>query len=152
VAALSICSGNGLLLKGGREAKHSNKLLFSLVQEALEPYAPVETVALVSRRDDIADLLQLRQLIDLVIPRCSEELANRISQLSQGIPVLGYSAGVCHVYVDKDADPEMALHIVKDAKCDYPAACNSMESLLIHKSHREGKLFDRLCEMLKHQG
>ncbi|KAK7010999.1 delta-1-pyrroline-5-carboxylate synthase-like isoform X3 [Biomphalaria glabrata] len=152
VAALSICSGNGLLLKGGKEAKHSNKMIFSLIQEALEPFAPVDTVALISRREDIADLLQLNQYIDLVIPRGSQELMNRIQQLTQGIPVLGHTEGICHVYVDKDVDPEMALHIVKDSKCDYPAACNSMETLLIHKSHREGPLFDKLCEMLKVQG
>ncbi|XP_059139630.1 delta-1-pyrroline-5-carboxylate synthase-like isoform X2 [Physella acuta] len=152
VAALSICSGNGLLLKGGKEAKHSNRILFSLVQEALEPFAPVDTVALVSRREDIADLLQLNQYIDLVIPRGSQELVTRIQQMTQGIPVLGHSEGICHVYIDQDVDPEMAMHIVKDSKCDYPAACNSMETLLIHKSHREGPLFDRMCEMLRLQG
>ncbi|CAL1537684.1 unnamed protein product [Lymnaea stagnalis] len=152
VAALSICSGNGLLLKGGKEAKHSNRILFSLVQEALEPFAPVDTVALVSRREDIADLLQLNQYIDLVVPRGSQDLVNRIQQLSQGIPVLGHSEGICHVFVDQDVDPEMALQIVKDSKCDYPAACNSMETLLIHRSHREGPLFDKMCEMLRLQG
>ncbi|BFZ02144.1 hypothetical protein BsWGS_05182 [Bradybaena similaris] len=152
VAALSICSGNGLLLKGGKEAMHSNKLLYSLVQEALEPYVPVGTVGLISRREDIADLLQLNQFIDLVIPRGSKDLVTRIQNLSQGIPVLGHSEGVCHVYVDENVDPEMALHVVRDAKCDYPAACNSMETLLIHKSHRSGVLFDKLCEMLRLQG
>ncbi|XP_005089398.1 delta-1-pyrroline-5-carboxylate synthase isoform X2 [Aplysia californica] len=152
VAALSICSGNGLLLKGGSEATHSNKILFSLVQEALEPYAPADTVALVSRREDIADLLHLNQYIDLIVPRGSEQLVSRIQELSQGIPVLGHSEGICHVYIDEDVDPEMALHIVKDSKCDYPAACNSMETLLIHKSHRNGTLFDKTCEMLRLQG
>lgn len=152
VAALSICSGNGLLLKGGKEAKHSNRILFSLVQEALEPFAPIDTVALVSRREDIADLLQLNQYIDLVIPRGSQDLVNRIQQLSQGIPVLGHSEGICHVFVDQDVDPDMALQVVKDSKCDYPAACNSMETLLIHRSHREGPLFDKMCEMLRLQG
>lgn len=152
VAALSICSGNGLLLKGGKEAKHSNKILFSLVQEAIEPFAPIDTVALVSRREDIADLLHLNQYIDLVVPRGSEELVTRIREQSQGIPVLGHSEGICHVYVDQDADPEMALHIVRDSKCDYPAACNSMETLLMHKSHRESNFFDKMCEMLRLQG
>ncbi|GFO23858.1 delta-1-pyrroline-5-carboxylate synthase [Plakobranchus ocellatus] len=152
VAALSICSGNGLLLKGGKEAKHSNKILFSLVQEAIEPFAPIDTVALVSRREDIADLLHLNQYIDLVVPRGSEELVTRIQQQSQGIPVLGHSEGICHVYVDQDADLEMALHIVKDSKCDYPAACNSMETLLIHKDHRHSLFFDKMCEMLRLQG
>jgi len=152
VAALSICSGNGLLLKGGSEASYSNKILFSLVQEALEPYAPTDTVALISKRDDIADLLQLNHYIDLVVPRGSEQLVTRIQELSHGIPVMGHSEGICHVFVDQDVETDMALKVVKDSKCDYPAACNSMETLLIHKAHRNGPLFDKLCEMLRIEG
>lgn len=152
VAALSICSGNGLLLKGGSEASHSNKILHSLVQEALEPFAPPETVALVSRREDIADLLHLNEYIDLVIPRGSAELVQRIQDASQHIPVLGHSEGICHVFIDEDVDPETAMRIVIDSKCDYPAACNAMETLLIHAKHREGPLFDMICEKLRNEG
>lgn len=152
VAALSICSGNGLLLKGGSEASHSNKILHELVQEALEPFVPPSTVALVSRREDIEDLLNLSEFIDLVIPRGSAQLVQRIQDASQNIPVLGHSEGVCHVYIDEDCDPEMAMRIVLDSKCDYPAACNAMETLLIHKKHRQGPLFDIICEKLRSEG
>ncbi|KAL8622653.1 hypothetical protein ACOMHN_009287 [Nucella lapillus] len=152
VAALSICSGNGLLLKGGREAYHSNKILHSLVQEALEPFAPRETVALVSRREDIADLLQMHEYLDLVIPRGSAQLVRQIQTESQHIPVLGHSEGICHVFVDEDVHPEMAMRIVLDSKCSYPAACNSMETLLIHQKHRQGHLFDQICEKLRNEG
>ncbi|PVD29945.1 hypothetical protein C0Q70_09206 [Pomacea canaliculata] len=129
VAALSICSGNGLLLKGGTEASNSNKLLHTLVQESISPFVSPDTVALVSRREDIADLLQMSDYIDLVIPRGSAQLVQKIQEASHNIPVL-----------------------VIDSKCDYPAACNAMETLLIHKKHREGPLFDRICEKLRTEG
>ncbi|XP_076460772.1 delta-1-pyrroline-5-carboxylate synthase-like isoform X2 [Babylonia areolata] len=152
VAALSICSGNGLLLKGGREAFHSNKILHSLVQEALKPFALPETIGLVSRREDITDLVHMHEYIDLIIPRGSAQLIRQIQNESQHIPVLGHSEGICHVYIDEDVDPEMAIRIVVDSKCSYPAACNSMETLLIHNKHRQGPLFDQICEKLRNEG
>ncbi|XP_041370135.1 delta-1-pyrroline-5-carboxylate synthase-like [Gigantopelta aegis] len=147
VAALAICSGNGLLLKGGKEASHSNKILHDLVQEALRPFVPVETISLVSRREDIEDLLHMNEYIDLVIPRGSSDLVKRIEQASRGIPVLGHSEGVCHVYLDEDISSEMAVRIVRDSKCDYPAACNAMETLLVHKSLLNTTIFDDLLNM-----
>ncbi|XP_060076959.1 delta-1-pyrroline-5-carboxylate synthase-like [Ylistrum balloti] len=149
VAALAISSGNGLLLKGGKEAFHSNKLLHGLVQEALQSHVPKETVSLISRREDIHDLLQMSDYIDLVIPRGSKELIRNISEHSNGIPVLGHSEGVCHVYVDVDADIKMATKIVCDSKCDYPAACNSVETLLIHSNLFGSHEFDTLVDTLK---
>ncbi|XP_050395440.1 delta-1-pyrroline-5-carboxylate synthase isoform X1 [Patella vulgata] len=149
VAALAICSGNGLLLKGGKEASITNKILHGLVEEALGMFVPKETISLVSRREDIQDLLHMSDDIDLVIPRGSSELVKTIQEASKGIPVLGHSEGVCHVYVDERVNPEMALRIVKDSKCDYPAACNAMETLLLHKSHIYTPLFDSICDTLK---
>ncbi|XP_040071488.1 delta-1-pyrroline-5-carboxylate synthase [Ixodes scapularis] len=152
VAALAMATGNGLLLKGGREASHSNRCLFQLAQEALAPYGASDAITLVSTREDVEELLQLEGNIDLVIPRGSAELVRTIQEKSRGIPVLGHSDGVCHVYVDRDADPEKAKRIVVDSKCDYPAACNAMETLLIHRDLVDSGLLTELCTMLKAQG
>lgn len=153
VASLAISTGNGLLLKGGREAKYSNEYLMSLVKEALSTVGATSAVGLVSGREDISDLLQLDDCIDLVIPRGSGELVRHIQDQSRHIPVLGHSEGVCHVYVDKDADMNKALEIVKDSKCDYPAACNAMETLLLHKDLMNvPNLFNNICQLLKENG
>lgn len=121
VAALAIASGNGLLLKGGKEASHSNRALMELVKEALGTIGATNAVSLVSTREEISDLLSMEKHIDLIIPRGSSELVRSIQDQSQHIPVLGHAEGICHVYVDKDADLDKALKIVKDSKCDYPA-------------------------------
>lgn len=111
VAALAISSANGLLLKGGREASHSNKALMDLVKEALEAVGAPNAVSLVSTREEISDLLSMEGHIDLIVPRGSSELVRSIQEQSQHIPVLGHAEGVCHVYVDKDCDFAKALKI-----------------------------------------
>lgn len=111
---MSISSGNGLLLKGGSEAANTNKILHKLAQDALEQYVPRETIALLNTRDEINDLLQLdSKYIDLIIPRGSSQLVKTIQKNSKSIPVLGHAEGICHVFVDKDADPEVALRVGK---------------------------------------
>lgn len=149
IAALAISSGNGLLLKGGKEAYHTNLTLYNLVQEALRIHNVQNAIALVSKREDIDDLLTLGDYIDLVIPRGSNSLVCNIQKRSQGIPVLGHSEGICHVYIDKDADHDMALRIAEDSKCDYPSACNAMETLLIHRDHMKNGLFEDICDAFK---
>lgn len=152
VAALAIASGNGLLLKGGKEAINSNKALMELVKEALSIVGCSNAIALISTREEISDLLCMEKHIDLIIPRGSSELVRHIQKQSQHIPVLGHAEGICHVYVDKAADLNKALKIVRDAKCDYPAACNAMETLLIHEDLvKNGTFFLDVCNMLKHE-
>ncbi|XP_041476424.1 delta-1-pyrroline-5-carboxylate synthase-like isoform X1 [Lytechinus variegatus] len=149
VAALAISSANGLLLKGGKEASYSNEVLHSLVEEALELHDAKDAVALISTREQVGDLLKMSDDIDLVIPRGSKEMVQLIQQQSEGIPVLGHSEGICHVFIDEEAEPDMALKIIRDSKCDYPAACNAMETLLIHKKFRHTQFFEDILDMLR---
>ncbi|EEF38154.1 delta-1-pyrroline-5-carboxylate synthase [Ricinus communis] len=132
IASLAIRSGNGLLLKGGKEAKRSNEILHKIITAAIPETIGGKLIGLVTSRDEIPDLLKLDDVIDLVIPRGSNKLVSQI-KASTKIPVLGHADGICHVYVDKSANMEMAKRIVLDAKIDYPAACNAMETLLVHK-------------------
>ncbi|KAI4389862.1 hypothetical protein MLD38_002036 [Melastoma candidum] len=133
IASLAIRSGNGLLLKGGKEAKRSNAILHKVITDAIPSSVGGRLVGLVTSREEIPDLLKLDDVIDLVIPRGSNKLVSQIKE-STKIPVLGHADGICHIYIDKSADMEMAKRIVVDAKVDYPAACNAVETLLIHKS------------------
>lgn len=150
IASLCISSGNGLLLKGGSEAFHTNQILHKLVQDSLEDYVPRETISLINSREEINDLLKLdSKYIDLIIPRGSNELVKNIQEKSKSIPVLGHAEGVCHLYVDEDADPEIAVKLIRDSKCDYPSACNSLETLLVHKSLVNTDLFNSIIDMLE---
>ncbi|KAL9226632.1 hypothetical protein vseg_002421 [Gypsophila vaccaria] len=150
IASLAVRSGNGLLLKGGKEAKHSNAILHKVITSALPKNVGSKLIGLVTTRDEIPDLLKLDDVIDLVIPRGSNKLVSQIKE-STKIPVLGHADGICHVYVDKSANLEMAKRIVLDAKLDYPAACNAMETLLVHKDLQTGGLND-LIKDLKSEG
>lgn len=150
IAALALRSGNGLLLKGGREATHSNRALHAIITEALAPDVPAAAIGLVEGRAAIGELLELDDVIDLVIPRGSGALVRHIQENTR-IPVLGHAEGVCHVYVDAGADADMAEQIVVDSKADYPAACNAMETLLVHRD-RVGDLGPRLVAALRAAG
>ncbi|CAN0837640.1 Delta-1-pyrroline-5-carboxylate synthase [Linum grandiflorum] len=132
IASLAIRSGNGLLLKGGKEARRSNAILHKVITDAIPEQVGGRLIGLVTSRDEIPDLLKLDDVIDLVIPRGSNKLVSTI-KASTKIPVLGHADGICHVYVDKSANITTAKRIVLDAKVDYPAACNAMETLLVHK-------------------
>ena len=134
IAGLGLKSGNAVILKGGSEAAHSNRILFRLLREAVESTDPVfkDCLQLVETREDIRELLALDQFIDLMIPRGSGELVRSIRENTH-IPVLGHAEGVCHLYIDRVADLDMALNLSYDAKCQYPAVCNSIETLLVHR-------------------
>jgi len=152
IAGLSMASGNGLLLKGGKEAIQTNTFLAELIREELVRYRAADAVCLINTRDEISELLSLENKIDLVIPRGSNELVKAIKEQSKSIPVLGHADGICHVYVDSDANIEKAIKIVRDAKCDYPAACNAMETLLVHENHMKNGQLNLICDSLRENG
>jgi glutamate-5-semialdehyde dehydrogenase len=132
IASLCVRTANACILKGGREAQHSNRQLFELISEALtEAGMPANSIALLETRAAVEELLQAHGLVDLIIPRGSNQLVSHI-QNNTKIPVLGHAEGICHIYVDKAADLTKAERIIKDAKVQYPNACNAVETLLLH--------------------
>jgi glutamate-5-semialdehyde dehydrogenase len=130
ISALAIKSGNTVLLKGGKESSETNLTIFEAIQKAL-PKEFKNAVNLLESREDVAEMLELDDYINLIIPRGSNELVKYIQDNTK-IPVLGHAAGVCHIYVDKDADYLMAKDICIDAKTQYPSACNAVETILVH--------------------
>lgn len=151
IASLAIRSGNGLLLKGGKEAMRSNMVLHKIVTGALPENVGQKLIGLVTSRDEIPDLLKLDNVIDLVIPRGSNKLVSQIKD-STKIPVLGHADGICHVFMDKSANMEMAKRIVLDAKTDYPAACNAMETLLLHEDLLNTEGLNNMLTELRSEG
>ncbi|RCU45876.1 glutamate-5-semialdehyde dehydrogenase [Haloplanus salinus] len=132
IAALSLKSGNAVILKGGSEASHSNRVLYEVIREATSDM-PDGWAGLIEAREDVNAMLELDDAIDLLMPRGSSEFVSYIQDNTK-IPVLGHTEGVCHVFVDRDADVEMAADVAFDAKVQYPAVCNAVETLLIHES------------------
>ncbi|MDR3684699.1 MAG: glutamate-5-semialdehyde dehydrogenase [Geothrix sp.] len=133
ISALALKSGNAVLLKGGSEARRSNAALLEAVQAALrEAGLPETAVQGLPDRAAVAALLQRPDLVDLVIPRGSNALVQGI-QAATRIPVLGHAEGICHMVLDEAADTAMAVALVRDAKLQYPSACNAVETVLIHR-------------------
>jgi len=153
IASLALASGNGLLLKGGKEAANSNSMLHEVIGDAIErgSFGEIsrDIVALVTTRRQVKDLLALDDTIDLVIPRGSNSLVSYVKANTR-IPVLGQADGVCHVYVDKSANDEMASKIVVDSKADYPS--NAMETLLLHKDTLENNVALHVLQALRSSG
>lgn len=132
IGALAIKSGNAALLKGGREARRSVGCLLGILRQALsETGLPADALQGLEDRAAVDALLDRTADIDLVIPRGSSALVRSL-QARTRIPVLGHAEGICHMYLDVTADPVMALALVRDAKLQYPAACNSVETVLVH--------------------
>ncbi|WP_435096494.1 glutamate-5-semialdehyde dehydrogenase [Halarchaeum sp. P4] len=130
IAALSLKSGNAAILKGGSEASHSNRVLYEVIREATDDM-PDGWAQLIEAREDVDTLLGMDDSVDLVMPRGSSAFVQYIQDNTK-IPVLGHTEGVCHVYVDRDADLDMAADVAYDAKVQYPAVCNAVETLLVH--------------------
>ncbi|MGI6778919.1 MAG: glutamate-5-semialdehyde dehydrogenase [Acetivibrionales bacterium] len=134
ISSLCLKSGNSVLLKGGSEAKNTNRVLAGIIREASEKAGiPSGWIQLLETRDDVNEMLKMDEYIDLIIPRGSNEFVRYIMQNSS-IPVLGHADGICHCYIDEDADIKMAVDIAIDSKTQYVAVCNAAETLLVHKN------------------
>ena len=134
-AALCFKSGNVCVLKGGKEAENSNKAIAKIIQDVLEKNnLPKEIVSLLpdSSREGVAKLIVEDKYVDLIVPRGGEALIKFITQNSS-IPVIKHDKGVCHTFIDKDANATKSINIVINAKCQRPSACNSLETLLVHE-------------------
>jgi len=133
ISSLAIRSGNGVMLKGGSEANLTNNAIVKALQEGLhESGFDKNAICLLTSRKDSMAMLNLEKYINLIIPRGSNELVKFIQENTR-IPVLGHADGICHLYIDKEANLEMALSVALDSKIQYPAACNAIETLLVHK-------------------
>lgn len=148
-SGLALKSGNAIILRGGSEATDSNAALAKVMDEALQsahlPAGIIQTLGS-SSRESIAQLIQLRDIVDVVIARGSEEMIRDIMSQSR-VPVLGHGKGTCHIYVDEAADLEMAKTLVFNAKVQRPGVCNAMETLLVHKQ-AAGVFLPALAQLL----
>ncbi len=134
ISSLAIKSANAVILKGGKESINTNKKILSVINSALEEIEgfPKNVIQQVFTRDDVAEMLKCDKYINLIIPRGGNSLVKFIKENTK-IPVLGHADGICHIFIDETADLDMAIKIVTDAKTQYPSACNSVETLLIHE-------------------
>ena len=147
IMSLCLKSGNGVVFKGGREATETNRALFTILRDSVADIVPASSFVMIETREDVNAILGLNEYIDLLIPRGSNEFVRFIQQ-NTSIPVLGHAAGICHVYVDSDADMEMAWDVALDSKVQYPAVCNAMETLLVNADIAD-RFLPRMCQLLK---
>ncbi len=149
ISCLCLKSGNSVLLKGGSEALHTNRILADVIATATRDSGiPAGWIQLLESRADVREMLALDQMIDLIIPRGSNEFVQYIMNNSS-IPVLGHADGICHVYVDDEADIDMAVDVTVDSKTQYVAVCNATETLLVHNRIAE-RFLPPLAAVLAH--
>ena len=149
--ALCLKSGNACVLRGGSEAIHSNTTIAAVLSEAAEKAGvPPGAITFIDRteRDVVVELLKQDQYIDVIIPRGGESLMKTVTEQSR-IPVIKHDKGVCHIYIDADADVAMAKSIATNAKVQRPSTCNAMETLLVHQSSARAVLPDLVSELMK---
>ena len=148
ISALALKSGNAVILKGGKEAQNSNRVLAKLIRNTLakNDTVPENAVSLVESRDEVSQLVKMSSELDLIIPRGSNELVRNIQKNTQ-VPVLGHADGLCHVYLDQAADEKKSIEVALDAKLDYPAVCNAVETLLVHQKYPVEWLVEILRKM-----
>lgn len=135
VSGLAIKSSNAVILKGGKESVNTNKAVMDIINDALNQTDgfPQNVIQQIFSREDVNTMLKMDKYIDLIIPRGGNNLVKFIKE-NTSIPVLGHADGICHIYIDENADFDKAKRIVVDAKTQYPSACNSVETLLINKN------------------
>jgi len=152
ILSLIMKSSNAVILKGGSEALHSNKAFMQLIQKTNDLFPEIHQhwALLLESRAEVKELLSYDDLIDLIVPRGSNELVRYIKSNTQ-IPVIGHSDGICHVYVHKSADIEKALGVVLDSKVQYPSACNALETLLVDQEIADAFL-KKLYPLMKSNG
>lgn len=147
ISALAIKSGNGVILKGGKEAINSCQVLVKAIRQGLSKTAiNPDAVQLLTTREEILELLRLDDYVDLIIPRGSNAFVKFVQDNTR-IPVLGHAEGICHIYIDKLADIKKAIAITIDAKTQYPAACNAVETLLVHQDIASGFLLEAVTAL-----
>lgn len=143
IASLCIKSGNAAILKGGSEALLTNRALFESIKRAVkDSNLPEHALVQLEARSDVSELLSCYEYVDLLIPRGSNSFVKYIMD-NTNIPVMGHADGICHTYVDEDFDLDKSIRILVDAKTQYPSACNTTETILVHKNAVD-KLFPRL--------
>ncbi len=151
ISALCIKSGNCAVLKGGKETTYTNRILFRLIRDAaIEAGLPENCLMQAEQHSEIDELLECESDVDLIIPRGSNAFVRYIMDHTR-IPVMGHADGVCHIYVGKTADQESAIRILMDAKTQYTAACNAMETILIHREIA-GEFLPKLEQACKEAG
>ncbi len=134
ISTLCLKSGNAVMLKGGSEALETNRVLARIIAQASAEAGIAEGwIQLLETRNDVNEMLKMDKSIDLIIPRGSNEFVQYIMNNSN-IPVLGHADGICHVYVDNEADIDMAVEVATDSKCQYVAVCNATETILVHSA------------------
>lgn len=138
ISSLSVKSADAVILKGGKESVNTNKKILSIINSALEQVKcfPQNVIQQVFSRTDVAEMLKCDKYINLIIPRGGKNLVKFVKENTK-IPVLGHADGICHIFVDETADLDMAINVVTDAKTQYPSACNSVETLLIHEKFKK---------------
>ena len=143
IASLCIKSGNAAILKGGSEALLTNRALFESIKRAVkDSNLPEYALVQLEARSDVSELLSCYEYVDLLIPRGSNSFVKYIMD-NTSIPVMGHADGICHTYVDEEFDLDKSIRILVDAKTQYPSACNTTETILVHKNAVD-KLFPRL--------
>lgn len=153
VAALCLKTGNAVILRGGKETRHSNRALAEIIRQALEDCRlPAAAVQVIDDPDRaiVAELLRLDRYVDMLIPRGGASL-HKLCREQSTIPVITGGIGVCHIFVDQSADLDKALVVIENAKVQRPSACNSLETLLVHRAVA-AEFLPRVAEHLSKKG